>query len=94
MSPRLRNWMALRPEFWTLPATVLSLRVEVAAGRSASISLSSVVPDSCRSSALTPTTGVGVSKVERRMRLPVTTMSPTVEASDERAVSRNVSACA
>src|SRR3546814_7627655 len=50
LSPRLRSWIDDRPEFWVLPVTVESLSVDESCGRSASVSLSSLFPDSRRSS--------------------------------------------
>src|SRR3546814_1865227 len=69
LSPRLRSWIDDRPEFWVLPVTVESLSVDESCGRSASVSLSSLFPDSSRSSLVMLTVGAAVSYVSRAMRL-------------------------
>src|SRR3546814_11224022 len=78
LSPRLRSWIDDRPEFWVLPVTVESLSVDDSCGRSASVSLSSLFPDSSRSSLVMLTVGEDVTYVSRAIRVPVTMMAPPV----------------
>src|SRR3546814_18050479 len=68
LSPRLRSWIDDRHEFWVLPVTVESLSVDESCGRSASVSLSSLFPDSSRSSLVMLPVGAAVSYVSRAMR--------------------------
>src|SRR3546814_102453 len=70
-----------------------ALSVDESCGRSASVSLSSLFPDSSRSSLVMLTVGAAVSYVSRAMRLPVTMIAPSA-AGSAAAASAGASSCA
>src|SRR3546814_10696403 len=69
-----------------------ALSVDESCGRSASVSLSSLFPDSSRSSLVMLTVGAAVSYVSRAMRLPVTMIAPSAAGSSA-AASGGASSC-